>query len=55
MSLHRRLDKINLHKEYDVGVKINELELHVVNRDESQKTTLSRKSSLKKDRCNVMS
>lgn len=37
MSLHRRLDKINLYKEYYVGVKRNELELHVVIIDESQK------------------
>lgn len=37
MSIHRRVDQINSYKEYCRGVKINERELHVVNRDESQK------------------
>lgn len=37
MSTHRRLDKINVYKEYYVRVKINELELHAINIDESQK------------------
>lgn len=43
MSIHGRLDKINLHKEYQVGVKINELELHVINIDESQKHNIKHK------------
>lgn len=37
MSLHRRLDKINLYKECYVEVKRNEVGLHVVIIDESQK------------------
>lgn len=43
MSIHGRLDKINLYKEYQVGVKINELELHVINTDESQKHNIKHK------------
>ena len=28
MSIHKRMDKINSYKEYDGGVKINELQIH---------------------------
>ena len=37
MSIHKRMDKINSYKEYDGGVKINELELRVANTGEAQK------------------
>ena len=43
MSIHRRMDKINSYKEYDGGVKINELELCVANTDEAQKHNAQQK------------
>lgn len=43
MSIHRRMDKINSYKEYDGGVEINKLELHVANTGESQKRNVKHK------------
>lgn len=48
MSIHRRMDKINSYKEYDGGVKINELELRVANTDEAQKHNAQHKKPFEK-------